>query len=61
MDIITTLSTKEIVRQHKCQTRFLDKLIFKQDVDNKSMINVITCSILESPPSSDYDDMDNGV
>ena len=33
MEIITTLFTQEIIRQNKCQTRFLDKLVLKEDVD----------------------------
>ena len=62
MDIITTSSTQEIIRQNKCQIRFLDKLLLKQDVDKKFMINKITCSMFESPSTSDDDDdMDNGV
>ena len=43
MDIITTFSTQEIIRQNKCQMRFLDKLVFKQDIDGKLMINLIAC------------------
>ena len=39
----------------------LDKLVLKQDVDNKLIINVITCSILESLYTSDYAEMENGV
>ena len=39
----------------------LDKLVLKQDVDNKLILNVITSSILESPSTSDYGEMDNGV
>ena len=39
----------------------LDKLVLKQDVDIKWIINVITCSILESLSTSDYGEMDNGV
>ena len=41
--------------------RFLEKLVLKQDVDNKLMINDITCSMLEYPSTSDDDDMENGV
>ena len=41
--------------------RFLDKLVLKQEFDKKLIINDITCLMLESPPSSDYDDMDSGV
>ena len=61
MDIITTSSTQEIIRQNKCQMRFVDKLLLKQDVDHKLMINVIPCSMLESPFTSYYDEMYNGV
>ena len=45
-----------MIRQNKCQMRFLDKLVLKKDVDKKLMINSITCSILESPSYSDDDD-----
>ena len=41
--------------------KFLDKLVLKQDVDNKLMMNVITCSMLESPNTSDDNDIENGV
>ena len=61
MNIITSLSTQEIIRQNKCQMMFLDKLLLKQDVDNKLTINSITFSMLEYPSTSDDDDMDNGV
>ena len=61
MDIIITLPTQEIIRQNKCQMRFLDKLVSKQESDQKLMINVINCSMLESPSTSGYDEMDNGV
>ena len=60
MDIITTSSTKEIIIQNKCQMRFLYKLILKQGIDKKLTINVITCSMLESPSTSDYDEMNMG-
>ena len=33
----------------------------RQNFDNKQMINAITCSMLESPSTSDYNDMDNDV
>ena len=33
MDIITTLYTQEIIRQNKCQMKFLDKLVLKKYVD----------------------------
>ena len=39
--------------------RFIDKLILKQNLDNKLMIYVITCWMLKSPYTSDYDEMDN--
>ena len=61
MDIITNFSTQKIIRQNKCQMRFLDKLVLKKDVDKRLMINVINCSMLESPSTSGYDEMDNGV
>ena len=56
IDIITTLLTQETTRQNKCLMRFVEKLVLKQDVDNKLIINEITCSILES--SSTYNDDD---
>ena len=43
MDIITNFSTQKIIRQNKCQMRFLDKLVLKKDVDKRLMINVINC------------------
>ena len=46
MDIIIALYTQEIIRQNKCQMRFLDKLVFEKNFDHKLMINVINCSIL---------------
>ena len=41
--------------------RFWDKLVLKQDVDRNSMINAIICSMLESPPTYDGNEMRNGV
>ena len=41
--------------------RFLDKLLLKQDADNKLMINIVICSMLEFTYTSDDDDMDNYV
>ena len=61
MDIITTFSTHEIIRQNKCQIRLLETLVLKQDVDKKLMINVITCSILECPSTFDDDETNSGV
>ena len=43
MDISITLSTQETIRQNKCQMRFIDKLVLKQESDKKLMINYITC------------------
>ena len=43
MEIIITLYTQEKIRQNKCQIRFLDNLVLKQDLDKKLMINGITC------------------
>ena len=40
---------------------FLDKLVLKQGVDKKSIINAITCSTLKSPSAFYDDEMDNGV
>ena len=39
--------------------RFLERLVLKQDVGQKITLNVITCSMLDSPCTSDCDDMDN--
>ena len=61
MDIITIFFTPEIIRQNKCQMRFLEKLVLKQDVDKKLIINAITCSMLEYPSTSDYYEMENCV
>ena len=61
MDIIITSYTKEIIRQNKCPMRFLDKLALKQDFYKKLIINVITCSMLESTSTSSYEYMDNDV
>ena len=61
MDIINTSSTQEIIKRNKHQMRFLENLLVKKDVDKKLMINTITCLVLESPYTSDKDDMDNGV
>ena len=41
--------------------RFLEKLVLKHDLDQKLIINVITCSILESKSTSGYDDIYNSV
>ena len=57
MDIIITSSTQEIIRQNEGQTRSIDKLVLKQNLDNKLMISEITWSMLEYPSTSDYDDM----
>ena len=35
MDIITTLCTQEIIRQNKCQMRFIDKKMLEKNVDKK--------------------------
>ena len=61
MDIIINLSTQEILRQKKWQMGFLEKLILKKNLGHKLTINAFTCSILESPSTSAYYDMDNGV
>ena len=61
MDIIITSSTQEVIRQNKSQMRFLDKLVLKQNFDLQLIINMITCSMLQYPSTSDYDDMENGV
>ena len=61
MDIIITSSTQEIISQNKCQMRFLDKLVLKQNFDQKLMTSLITCSILESPSTYYYDDIYGGV
>ena len=61
MDIIITVLTQEIIRQNKCQMRLLDKLLLKQNFDQKLIINAINCSVLDYKPTSDYDEMDNCV
>ena len=33
MTIITTFSTQDIIRQNKCQMRFLGKLVLKQNIE----------------------------
>ena len=60
MDIINTLFTQEIIGQYKCQMGFLGQLVLKQDVCNKLINNAINYSMLESPYTSDDDNMDNG-
>ena len=57
MNKINPSSTKEIIRHNKCQMRFLDKLVLKKVIDKKMIINVITCSMLESPSSSGVNEM----
>ena len=59
MDTITTFSTQKIIRHNKCKMRFLDKLAPKQDFDQKLMINTIYFSILDSPSTSDYEDINS--
>ena len=61
MDIVTTLCTQKIIINNKCQMRFLDNFVWKQNVDNKLMITELTCSMLESPSTSDDDDMNTGL
>ena len=61
MDIITTLSAQEIIRQKKYHMRFLDRLVFKEYVDNKLLINVINFSMLESQSTSNDYNMENDV
>ena len=61
MNIMISSSTQEKIRQNECQMRFLDKLVLKQDLDKKLMINEINCLMLESVSTYYYDDMDNGV
>ena len=59
MDIIYTLSTQEIIIQNICQMRFLEKLVLKQNVDKKLIMNAINFSMLDSTSSSDDDAMNN--
>ena len=61
INIITTQSKQEIIRQNKNQIRFLDKLVLEKKIDQKLMMTAITCSMLESPSTSNYDEMDNGI
>ena len=55
MDIIITSPLEEIISQNKCQMRFRDNLVLKQNIDQKLMIDVINWSMLESQYTSDYD------
>ena len=41
--------------------RFLNKFLLKQNVDEKLMMNEITCSMLESPSTYDNDEMNTDV
>ena len=41
--------------------RFLDNFLFKQIFDKRMMITEITCSMLESPSTSNDDDMRTGA
>ena len=43
MDIIINLHRQEISRLNKCQMRFIEELVLKEDVDRKCMITAITC------------------
>ena len=52
---MNTTSRQEIISKNNCILRFLDELVFKQDVDTKWIINVINCLMLESPHTSDDD------
>ena len=61
MDIITNFSKKVIIRQNKCQMGFLEKLMFKRDIDKKLMITAINCSMLKYLSTYKYYDTDNGV
>ena len=61
MDKIIEFSTQEIIKHNKCQMRSLDKIVLTQKNHRKLMINVMTCSMLESPSTSDNDEKDNGV
>ena len=61
MDIITTSSTQEMIRQNKCQMRFLDMLVLKQYVDNQLMIVAINCSVFNFPSTFYDDEMENCV
>ena len=48
MDITITSSTKEILRQNKCQMKFLENYNEK-NFDRKLFIDAIDCSLLEYP------------
>ena len=61
IDVINLFSSQDIVRQNKCQMKFLDKLVLKTYYAKKWMINVINCSMLESPSNSDNDEIENEV
>ena len=59
MDVIINFLIQEIIRHNKYQMRFMEELVFL--IDQKLMINSITCSMLEFPSTSDYYEIDNGV
>ena len=59
MDIITTFSTEEIIKQNKCVIMFLDEFLLKQNIDKKVMI--IEKSVLGSQSTSDDDNMNIGA
>ena len=61
MDTITTFSMQEIIRQNKCQMSILDNFALKQDVDKILQMNTNKFSMMESPSTSDDDEMDNTV
>ena len=61
MDIITTSYLEEVITQNKCQIRFLDKFLLKQNVDLKLIITAMTCSMLESSSTYDYDEINTDV
>ena len=41
--------------------RFLEKLVSKLNFDKKSIITAITCSMLDSTPTSDDEETSKGV
>ena len=61
MDIITTSSTQEILRHNKYLMRYFYKLLLKQEVDKKSMIDIINCSMLESLFIYDGEETNMGI
>ena len=59
IDIFSSPPTKVITAQNKYKIRFLDKFLLEKNVD-KLMITAINCSMLESPSTSDDEELSTG-